>query len=188
MNFKSYLAGILIGLADILFLQCTNNIIGAFLFSFALYFICENGLHLFTGKIGFKRNIVDLILILLNNMLGISTICILFMISNPELRMAANELMQAKLAQPLWVSFVKGIGCGVLIYLAVLNYKKKKVLGIFLAIPAFILAGFEHSIADYGYMVISNLYQFEFNWLCILFGNIFGSLITKYFIDFEEIY
>ena len=65
-------------------------------------------------------------------------------------------------------------------YVAVGLFKEKKTpLGIIFAIPAFILAGFEHSIADMGYFAIAGIYSAKalgFIWIVIL-GNSIGSLI-----------
>jgi formate/nitrite transporter FocA (FNT family) len=46
----------------------------------------------------------------------------------------------------------KGILCGLLMFIAADYYKKTKgFLGAFVAVPVFILSGFEHSIADMFY-------------------------------------
>ncbi len=67
------------------------------------------------------------------------------------------EMVVAKLAMPWWLTFVKAIGCGILMYIAVDIYKtKQNYWGIITCIPAFILAGFEHSIADMFYIYCSN--------------------------------
>ena len=62
---------------------------------------------------------------------------------------------------------------------ATLFKEKKTPLGIIFAIPAFILAGFEHSIADMGYFAIAGIYSAKalgFIWIVIL-GNSIGSFI-----------
>ena len=52
--------------------------------------------------------------------------------------------------------------CGILMYIAVDIYKNKKsILGIFLAVPVFILSGFEHSIANVGYFSIANMFSID---------------------------
>lgn len=70
--------------------------------------------------------------------------------------------------------------CGILMYIAVDIYKNKNsILGIFLAVPVFILSGFEHSIANIGYFSIANMFSIDviiFILISIL-GNSVGALI-----------
>lgn len=56
---KSTLAGFLIGIGCIVYLK-TAPILGAFLFSFGLYSILQFKANLYTGKIGYTKNIKDL--------------------------------------------------------------------------------------------------------------------------------
>ena len=86
----------------------------------------------------------------------------------------------------------KGVFCGVLMYIAVDNYKSKgSMLGTFICVPVFILAGFEHSIADMFYFssaMMWNMDSFLFT-LAILFGNMIGCcLIPAYrlYVNGEE--
>jgi formate/nitrite transporter FocA (FNT family) len=89
-------------------------------------------------------------------------------------------------------AIVKGVMCGVLMYIAVDVYKSKgSYLGVFICVPVFILAGFEHSIADMFYIssaMMWNMDTFLFT-LAILFGNLIGCcLIPAYrlFVNGEE--
>ena len=65
-------------------------------------------------------------------------------------------------------------------YLAVSIYKEKNnVIGIIFCIPVFILAGFEHSIADLFYFAASGIVSLKalgFIWTVIL-GNSIGAVI-----------
>ena len=65
-------------------------------------------------------------------------------------------------------------------YVAVSIYKENKSLsGIFFAVPVFILAGFEHSIADMCYFAISgkvSLDAFLFI-LIVILGNALGGML-----------
>lgn len=74
-------------------------------------------------------------------------------------------------------------------YIAVEGYKgggregegnsKGSPLAVLLAIPAFILSGFEHSIAYIGYAGIAQ--QLDLNVLvAIIMGNSIGSLLASY--------
>ena len=72
------------------------------------------------------------------------------------------------------------IFCGILIYVAVYVYNNKKsVLGVILGIPAFIVSGYEHSIADMFYFAASGIASwqaFGYIWIIIL-GNSVGGLL-----------
>ena len=78
------------------------------------------------------------------------------------------------------VAFIRAIFCGMLMYLAVCLYKEHKTIaGIVFCVPVFILAGFEHSIADMGYFAISGIVSLEaflFIWVVIL-GNSLGGVL-----------
>ena len=65
-------------------------------------------------------------------------------------------------------------------YLAVSIYKEKdKLIGVIFCIPVFILAGFEHSIADLFYFAASGIVSLPacgFVWTVVL-GNTLGAVI-----------
>ena len=50
---KSFSAGLLISLGGTVYLTIENKIVGAFLFSIALFSICYFKCYLFTGKVGY---------------------------------------------------------------------------------------------------------------------------------------
>lgn len=88
-------------------------------------------------------------------------------------------------------TFILGIFCGMIMYIVVENYSANssplgKYLGIFLGIPAFIFAGFEHSIADICYFsyAASSLEQVAKMFVYILtvsVANGVGSIIFRAF-------
>ena len=74
---KSSLAGLLISLAGMIYLNCENKIVGAFLFSIGLITVIILETNLFTGKIGYvnnKKKLLDALIILGVN-LGTAFIC-----------------------------------------------------------------------------------------------------------------
>lgn len=91
-------------------------------------------------------------------------------------------LAAAKLAAPLWLVFIKAIVCGILIYAAVDQYKKEKEYAPLIAVPAFILVGAEHSIADICFFMMAGCFSIE----AIIFitvvalGNAVGSLFWRF--------
>ena len=190
--FEGILAGLMITIGCCVYLACSasgeivGKIGGAVLFSVGLIAVCYFGFSLYTGKIGFiiadhsKDAISVLLLGLLGNVIAAAVFGIVVGYAIPSLRETALNACNARLNQEWWQTLIRGIGCGILMYVAVGLFKEKKTpLGIIFAIPAFILAGFEHSIADMGYFAIAGIYSAKalgFIWIVIL-GNSIGSLI-----------
>ena len=179
-------AGILISIGGSVFLACDNKYVGAVLFTVALLCICIKGYSLYTGRIGFiveshdKEYFGGLTLGLLGNAIGTVLCGYAVRFAIPNSGAAAEALYAAKIAQSFPQTLIRGIFCGVLMYLAVSIYKEKKnVIGIIFCIPVFILAGFEHSIADLFYFAASGVVSLEglgFIWTVIL-GNSVGAVI-----------
>lgn len=171
---KSYMrgipAGIMICIAAIVYLNCENCVAGAFLFSLGLLSICRYKMGLYTGVIGYVwtpdtwlgrlRATWEALMILFGNLLGVFVASFLYC----ETRMAdkiqdrVTVLVDTKL-QDSWMSLLfLGIGCGILMYIAVNSYREQestlleKILFVMLSVVVFILAGFEHSIADLAYL------------------------------------
>lgn len=180
-------AGIVIALGGSVFLACENRYVGAVLFSVALLCICFKGYALFTGKVGYipeahgKAEWQLLLLGLLGNLIGtfISGIAVRYAI--PAIGETAATICASKLTQPALSTLIRGIFCGLLMYLAVSIYRDNKTpLGIMFCIPVFILSGFEHSIADMFYFAASGIVSvkaFAFLWIVILGNSIGGMLL-----------
>ena len=180
-------AGIVISIGCAVYLACENKYVGAVMFSVALLTICLRGYSLYTGKIGFipeahgKEEFSVLLLGLLGNTIGVSAGGFALSFAIPKLKEAAITLCQTKLdTQTFPQTLIRGLFCGILMYIAVSVYRSNKnIVGILFAIPVFILSGFEHSIADIGYFACANitsLKAFGFIWTVIL-GNSIGSML-----------
>ena len=185
--FSGICAGILITIGGSVFLACENKVVGAVLFTVALLCICIKGYSLYTGRIGFvvenhdKEYFSALLLGLLGNGVGTVLGGVLIRFALPKLGDAAAALCEAKLAsQTFPQTLVRGVFCGILMYLAVSIYKEKdKLIGVIFCIPVFILAGFEHSIADLFYFAASGIVSLPacgFVWTVVL-GNTLGAVI-----------
>ena len=93
-------------------------------------------------------------------------------------------MCDAKLSYDLATALAKGVCCGILMFIAVDQYRKtKSYLATFICLPVFILAGFEHSIADMfylssaGYFTLASLTFI----IVIIVGNAIGcALIPLY--------
>ena len=180
------LAGIMISIGCSVYLACENKVAGAILFSVALLTICYQGYSLYTGKIGFivnshtKKDFEVLLTGVLGNVIAMTLCGLALGAAVPVLSANAAVSVAAKLAQPLWSALIRAVFCGVLMYIAVLLFKEKgTTLGIFFCVPVFILAGFEHSIANMGYFAIAGEISFEafiYIWVVIL-GNTVGGML-----------
>lgn len=152
----SLAAGMVIGLGGYVYLATQSAYLGAFLFSFGLYMVCEYGLPLFTGRCGnlFRpggHSAWELLQMLLLNFLGAALIGLLYHPAPNGQDVLA--MVSGKLAQTLWQQISRALLCGAVMHLNVEIYKRSRepfgrYLGILLGVPLFIIARFEHCIAD----------------------------------------
>jgi len=180
------MAGILISIGGSVFLSCENRVIGAILFSVALLSICYKGYILFTGKVGYiaeshtQSDLIALIGGLFGNLLTTYFLGFLISLTLPTLGETAFSICSAKLTQTFFQATVRGVFCGILMYLAVSIFKEKGTpIGILFCVPVFILSGFEHSIADMFYFGASGLTDPAiFLFMAeVIFGNTVGGLL-----------
>lgn len=181
------MAGVLIAIGGAVFLACENRYLGAILFTVALLCICLKGYALFTGKVGFlpethdKAAISLLLCALLGNAAATFAAGYAVRYALPALGAAASALCEGKLAaQTFPQTLIRAVFCGILMYLAVSIYRDRHtVIGILFCIPVFILAGFEHSIADMFYFAASGIVSWRacgFIFTVIL-GNALGGVL-----------
>ena len=181
---KSILAGRLISLAGIVYLNCSDKIVGSLLFSLGLISVILLEANLFTGKIGYvnsKRSILDSLLILVFNLVAAAIVGLTYRCSSD----AAASIAESKLlvfSETWWLTGLKSIGCGAAIYLAVEGYKKSKSLvPVILGVMVFILAGWNHCIADCFYMAAGSSSVLAIPYLLVVIvGNSIGSLLIRF--------
>lgn len=181
---RAVLASLLIGLGDYILLKIGAPL-GAFLFAFGLYGVCVLGANLFTGKCGFviaDNKWLELGVILIVNLLAGWILGWLFSLADSSLITAANEKI-AKWDFSLDF-FIRSAFCGAIMYLAVKCFKLGSIWGIFFGVPLFILAGFQHSIAN----AITAGVATYFDWTVLLCagGNFAGSVITAWLVGEAE--
>ncbi len=158
------LAGIMISIGGSVFLACygdgsvLNRAIAAFFFTIALLCIYFKGYSLYTGKIGFilEKHDGEAFSILLWGLLGnliATVVCGLAVrYAIPNLAAVAESICAGKLTQDWWQTLIRATFCGILMYMAVSIYRDKQTITAMLfCVPVFILAGFEHSIANMFY-------------------------------------
>ena len=181
---KSILAGLLISLAGIVYLNCPDKIVGSLLFSLGLISVILLEANLFTGKIGYvnsKRSILDSLLILVFNLVAATIVGLIYRCGSD----ATASIAESKLlvfSESWWLTGLKSIGCGAAIYLAVEGYKKSKsLIPVILGVMVFILAGWNHCIADCFYMAAGSSSVLAIPYLLVVIvGNSIGSLLIRW--------
>lgn len=152
---SSVLAGCLIGMAGWAFLVSQTlalgdwtNVIGAVLFSLGIISVILFEASLFTGKIGYvntKKKLLDSLIILVINLMVVFFIGLVFRWYHDE----PSQAMASRLAKEWYEILIDAVGTGACIYITVEGYKKtKSFVPVILGIVVFILAGFEHCVAN----------------------------------------
>ena len=192
---KGIYAGIMIGVGALCYLNIENKYLGAFLFSLGLLTVCMYGMNLFTGKIGYvvenkKDYWYEVIVGLIGNFVGSFILgSISLLTRNREAIVAkAITMADAKLSDNLLSIFILSVFCGMLIHIAVNNYKKigndiGKYSCIFLCVMAFILCGFEHCVANMTYFTIAGVWSWNtlLYELIMILGNACGAIVISLF-------
>lgn len=191
---KGIYAGIMIGIGGTIYLSMSSKVLGAIFFSIGLMMICIFNMNLYTGKIGYiinnkKSYLLELLLSLLGNFIG--TYLVAFLIRNTRyayLSETAREISMIKINDSIISILILAIFCGILMFLAVDNYKKNKsdfakYLGIFMCVIVFILSGFEHCIANMFYFSLASLWSTKSLWYIIIMimGNSIGAILINYY-------
>ncbi len=187
---RAILAGVMISIGGTIYLMCESKLLGAFLFSIGLYAICAFGLNLYTGKIGYAvdnkpKYLIELGITLLGNIIGTVACGYLLFLTRigDKLRSTASVISDVKLNDNLLSIFILAIFCGIIMYLAVDLFKRLtdfgKYMGIFMGITVFILAGFEHCVANMYYFSAANMWTWKtaLYVLVMIAGNSVGSIL-----------
>lgn len=194
---RALAAGMMISIGGTIYLTLDNKMLGAFLFSIGLFAICTYGLNLYTGKIGYLIDnkleyINELIITLGGNLIG-TILCgyaLRFTRVAPKLVNTAVSICDTKLNDNLISIFILSMFCGIIMYLAVDLFKKIKDFGkyvpIFMGITIFILAGFEHCVANMYYFSVANMWTLKtiLYVLIMILGNSVGSILLALLIKF----
>lgn len=180
---KSILAGIVIGIGGTVYLSIRNPIIGAIFFAFGLMSIVTSKFSLYTGKVGLItkiKDIPDLFITLIGNFIG--TALIAWMDNVGSLKISSCELCVNKLSKTPVEVFTLSILCGVLMYLAVWQYKNtNRTEYVVFPVVIFILCGFEHSIANMFYFSLANAWGYKTCGyiLLMILGNGIGAFLFR---------
>lgn len=188
---KGIIAGICIALGGTVFLALDNKVVGSLFFTVGLFVICTRGYNLFTGKVCYSLDqplicLGDLCRIWLGNLLGTWVFALALKATRivPALTEKAQGMCEVKLGDNLFSIFMLSIFCNILIFIAVDGFKNNphelgKYLALFFGVCVFILAGFEHCVANMFYISIAGMWSGQ----ALLFilvntlGNAVGGLL-----------
>lgn len=185
---RAIYAGICIGVGGIIYLMCPYKTLGAFLFAIGLLTILLYKFKLFTGMVGYALEnkpsyIIDLLIVWFGNLCG--TYLVAWLIRNTRLTFNL-EFVETKLTDTWYSLLILGVFCGLLMFIGVACFKycKRTADSVFavvmpvLCVAVFILAGFEHCVADMFYFALSGrLSDGVSSLLIITAGNTIGGLL-----------
>ena len=188
---KAIYAGLLIGIAALAYMSAENVVVGALLFSFGLMVIVATGYYLYTGKVGYlvteKNYIPTLLVTIAGNVVGTFAIAMAARFSLPALITKAEAITAYKLSNGILEVLVLAILCGMMMYLGVEGYKRTKnetakVFIVSFAVVIFILAKFEHSVANMVYFFLAGSFTFKtlLYVLVMILGNAIGAMLLCY--------
>lgn len=172
-----------------MYLICPNKLVGAFLFSGGLLTICTLGLTLFTGAVGYVSvNPKPVLPGLLGNLTGMFGTALLVRLYDPSIVAISNKVLLDTIEDGPFITFISSLFCGMLMLIAVhIYHHKANVLGIVVAIPCFVICGFDHSIVNmYHWIMASNLEDFILGSMIAgvsLLGNTVGAMLMYFLFD-----
>ena len=183
MNRQSTFAGILIGLGACGFLAL-GGIPGAVIFAFGLVGAVLSGTPLYTGRAGVMpmNELPSLVKIWFFNILACAVIGFIMWYLGGEPMERAKTVVAGRLAQGPVRSFLRAVGCGLIIDIACWMYRSTKNLApVLFGVPLFIVCGFYHSIADVVYLVAAGTWDNAILWYypMIVLGNYAGCNIRR---------
>lgn len=193
----SVAAGLCIGIGGTVFLMVENKNIGSFLFAVGLLTILVFKFNLFTGMVGYLTNqislkdwkyFITLLVVFIGNFIGASLTALLIKFTDlhQSIILKCNNMTELKLNETWYSLLILGLFCGIMMYIAVDTYKNQINNNnqciccaiIIICVMVFILAGFEHSIADIFYFTLSGkLYKSLIPLCFITIGNSIGGNI-----------
>ncbi len=192
------LAGALIALGGGINLQLSSMghpILGGIFFSFGLMCVCLLGAKLFTGKVGYvlekdKWYLLDVFIMMIGNVIGAMAVGYLCGAVFKDWTVSTATKFVYGAESSFILSFLRSIGAGVFVYLAVECFRKVdhtvgKLLMIALSIGTMVLTGCNHSIANVFYFAYAQIRVANFDFLCAIvsiivamIGNALGSIIV----------
>lgn len=167
---SAILAGWCIGFGGIAFLSVENKILGSLFFTVGLFVICTMDLNLYTGKVCYileqdKSYKVNIPIIWVGNLIGTGMVARMANLTRiASIAQKAQMLCEGKLNDSTLSIFILAIFCNICIYIGVEGFKRNpheigKYLSLFFGVMVFILAGFEHSVANMFYLSLAGVWS-----------------------------
>lgn len=190
---RAVMAGWMIAVGGTVFLAVESKALGALLFGIGLFGIFTGNLNLFTGKVGFAvvrpaSFCIDLAIIWLGNLLGtlLAGAAIRMTRIAPALIERAAGMCRTKLADGAISCFVLSVFCGFLMFYAASRYQTasdgvSRCVSVFLPVAVFILAGFEHCVANMYYFTLAGVWSGSalLRMLLMSLGNAAGAIVLS---------
>ena len=183
LNFKQGIAaGLLISCGVVVNSMADNRWLGAVFFTIGILTIIHKGLKLYTGKIGFYKDVPasELAVMFVGNIIGILVPAYIVAFSKPEVMETMQAVSDKKYANSYLYMLLFGILCGMMVFTAV--YCKNQLITV-LGIATFIMCGFEHCIVDFAYLMLNispaNIVKF----FCVVLGNSIGAIVLHWLME-----
>lgn len=181
---KAILGGIAISIGGTAFLSCDDKLIGASLFAIGLLMVCTLNLGLYTGKVCYSKSVKEIVMTWLGNLIGTCLTAMLINLTRLSgLSINAAEICSVKLNDSLLSIFILSMFCNIMIYVGVENYKNNphqigKYMAIYLCVVVFIIAGFEHCVANMFYFALADAWSLKaITYLLVMtLGNAVGGM------------
>ena len=134
----------------------------------------------------FNRGVIFIrtLITLVGNGIGVNIMAFLMKQTRVGVRLVekAGPIVETKLSDTYISLFLLAVCCGMLMYIAVATFKKQpNILGtiaVFLCVSVFILAGFEHCIANMFYFgLVSTPTKYAVPLLIMILGNSTGGIL-----------
>lgn len=183
---QQLLAGVLIGIGGMAYLNTMTEFWAPFIFSIGLISVVLMGAQLYTGRIGyfpFEKNklgsaVTNYISMLVLNLLGAA---LAGLVARIVYTIDASAIVTAKASQRPLQAFLLACGCGMMMYLAVEGYKRTQSLVLIIfPVAIFIFSKFDHCVADMFYFSYAAQLPPWYYMPLVVAGNSAGALLLRF--------
>lgn len=183
LNFRQGIAaGLLLSCGIVVNSMADNRWLGAVFFTIGILTIIDRGLKLYTGKIGFYKDVPvkELVTMFIGNNIGIVIPAFIVAYYKPEVMETMQAASDKKFSNSFMYMFLFGCLCGMMVFVAV--YCKNQLITV-LAIATFIMCGWEHCIVDFAYLALNVSLLNVMKFFCVVLGNSVGAIVLHWLMD-----